>query len=98
MNWRLFRYMFILGFSLTNIILIVVDFGIPISLSFPVKGLLFLVSIALAWHAIYALAGMVMEKYEREADTKVPSDNGAEPFGKRDTTAHLINKGRNTRW
>lgn len=42
------------------------------------------------------------EQHEREADTKVPSDNGAEPsaepFGKRDTSVYLIDKGRTNRW
>lgn len=61
-------------------------------------GLLFSMASSLAALSLIDLIFEKREQHEREADTKVPSDNGVEPFGKRDTTAHLINKGRNTRW
>lgn len=66
----------------------------------------------LFWSASWVSGGsfvdMRKENQERHAETKKPfkpdageqSANGAgnEPFGKRDTTAYIIEKGRNSRW
>lgn len=58
---------------------------------------------AASWLATSSWIDLVIaakEQHEREADTKKPSpsENGAEAFGKRDTTDYMIEKGRTNRW
>lgn len=82
------------------------DAGIYAGLDNLLKGLLLLFYIALAGRFAFQIAKALQEDEERHAITKTPmppasgevSENGVEPFGKRDTTAYLINKGRHTRW
>lgn len=74
------------------------NLGALAELEAPERGLGILMMLLFCFYHARELMGAAIDKHEHEADTKIPSDNGAEPFGKRDTTAYLIDKGRNSRW
>jgi hypothetical protein len=54
-------------------------------ISFPVKGLAFIILFLAVFSGLNQLIETLIRNYEREADTKIPFDNG--PFGERDELA-----------
>lgn len=90
----------IAGLLISSLLLLALIFnlGALAELEAPERGLGILMMLVFCFYHARELMGVAIDKHEREADTKIPSDNGAEPFGKRDTSVYLIDKGRNSRW
>lgn len=91
-----------LAFFSFLVVLVFLDAGVFAGMDNLTRGVLLLFYIGMAFIFLAQIAREVQdeerEEYEREADTKIPSENGTEPFGKRDTTAYMIEKGRTNRW
>lgn len=90
-----------LAFFVFLIVLVYLDAGIFAGVSGLLKGLTLVFYFIMAGRFIHDIAQAIQLDEEREADTKTPSENGkepAEPFGKRDTSVYLIDKGRTNRW